>query len=231
MAHTFGTNSAHTSGATSPITFAFTTNTGDTVLVLMLKTNGATDRAGGAPTYNGLTMAQASTTQKAAASPEAGAELWYLLEPPIGAFSFSVPNTGSLTIFHMAATGRAGAGFTSALDGVNSANGTSVDPAPGAIVTTVNGDIGFAVVATGAQTWAPSAQVGTLLNNTDDGAHGTGRQYHLQATAASVNLGWTFGTSEDWGAVAAYFKEVALPFKVRTVNLGLHHAVDRASTY
>jgi hypothetical protein len=231
VAHTFGTSSTHTSAATSPITFSFTTNAGDTVLVLMLKTNGAVDRVGGAPTFNAVTMVQASIAQMAAASPEAGAELWYLVTPPIGTFTVSIPNTLSLTVFHMCATGRAGVGFTSALDAAASgANGTSTNPAPGAIVTTVNGDIGFAVVATGAQTWAPSAQVGTVLNNTDDGTTGTGRQYHLQATGGSVNLSWTFATSEDWGAVAAYFKAVASePRLALSSILGRHAAVNRAS--
>ena len=212
MAHTFGQNSAHTSSAGNPISFAFTTLNEETVLVLMLKVNGATDRAGGAPTFADLPLTQAGTAQKAAASPEAGAELWYLLNPPIGTFNVIIPNTGALTIFHMVATGKAKAGWTSAFDGAAGANGTSTNPAPGAIVTTEAGDILFAVVATGAQTRAPSAQAGTILNNTDDGAHGTGRQYNLQAVKGSLNLNWTFATSEDWGAVAAAFREVAPVF-------------------
>lgn len=208
MAHTFGQNSAHTSSAANPITVAFTTLPGETVLVLLLKVNGATDRAGGAPTFAGLPLTQAGTTQKAAASPEASAELWYLLNPPIGTFNVVVPNTGALTVFHMVATGKAKAGGKSRFDGAAGANGTSTNPAPGAIVTTEDGDILFAVVASGATTWAPSAQAGTVLNNTDDGAHGTGRQYNLQAAKGSLNLNWTFGTSDDWGAVAAAFGEV-----------------------
>ena len=174
----------------------------------MLKTTAATDRAGGAPTFAGLTMTQAGTTQKAAASPEAGAELWYLLNPPIGSWTATIPNTGALTIFYTLATGKAKAGGQSAFDGANGGNGTSTNPTPGAVVTTEDGDIGFAVVATGAQTWAPSAQVGTIIANTDDGATGGGEQYHLQSAKGSATLSWTFGTSDDWGAVVAYFKEV-----------------------
>lgn len=174
----------------------------------MLKTVGATDRAGGALVFAGLTMTQASTTQKAAASPEAGCEIWYLLNPPIGTWTATIPNTGALTIFYTFSTGRAKAGGKSALDGVSGTNATSANPAPGSITTTQDGDIGFAITAGGWQTWAPSAQVGTVISNVDDGAHGCGQQYHLQATAAAVNLGWTFATSEDWGAVAVYFKEV-----------------------
>ncbi len=231
MAHTFGSNSAHASGVANPTTFSFTTASTDTVLVLMLVVNGATDRAGGAPTFAGVTMTQASTTQKAATSPECSAELWYLVSPAAGAQTVSIPNTGALTVYHMAATGRAESGFTSAVDVVNGANATAVNPSPGAVTTTVNGDIGFAVVGSGAQTWAPSAQVGTLLNNTDDGTTGTGRQYHLQATAGATTLSWTFATSEDYGAVVAYFKEVLNPLRIPTLNNSMQDAVTRASQW
>lgn len=217
MAHTHGTDSTYTSGNTSPITFAFTTNAGDTVLTLSLKVVGGTNRAGGAPTFNGVALTQVNSTQKAATSPEASAELWFLVDPPIGNFTVSIPNTGTLTIFHQVVTGRAGSGKTSALDVSTGANGTSTNPAPGSVTPTVNGGFGVAVVATGAQSWSPSAQVGTAVTNSDDGAHGTGIQYHLQATAAAVNLGWTFGTSDDWGAVVAYFKEINSP----NVTVGL----------
>ena len=41
------------------------------------------------------------------------------------------------------------------------------------------------------------------------GADGGGEQYILQALGqTAVTLGWTFGTSDDWGAVAVFFKEI-----------------------
>lgn len=215
MAHTFGTNSAHTSATANPTTFSFTVDPLDTVLVLMLKVDGATDRTGGAPTFAGMTMVQANSTQKAAASPEAGAEIWYLTDAqcsggriPIGSGTCSIPNAGALTLWHMMATGRAKPGGRSAFDVANGANATATNPSPGSVTTTTDGAILFAVVATGAQTWAPSAQAGTSLNNTDDGATGTGRQYLLQSSLGSATLSWTFGTSDDYGAVVAAFKEI-----------------------
>lgn len=208
MAHTIGTIPARASSTANPITFSHAITQGETVLVLMLKVDGATNRTGGSPTWGGYTFQQASTTQKAAASPEASCELWYVLNPLPGTNTLTIPNAGSLTVFYQVATGRALNGGYSALDVTTSANGTSANPAPGSVTTTQDGDIGFAVVATGAQTWSPSAQAGTVISNNDDGAHGGGTQYHLQATMGAINLGWTFGTSDDWGAVVAYFKEV-----------------------
>jgi hypothetical protein len=178
--------------------------------VLLLKTAGGTDRTGGAPTFAGLTMTQASTTQKAAASPEAGAELWYLLQPPAGANTGSIPNAGTLTLYYTWATGKAAPGHVSLLDGANGGNGTSTNPTPGAVVTTTNGDIGFAIAASGVTTWAPTAQAGNVIANTDDGTHGGGEQYYLQDTPGSITLNWTQG-SDDWGAVAAFFRQVKVP--------------------
>lgn len=214
MAHTLGTTSTRTSLATNPITTAsFTLVREDTVLCLLLKVNGATDRAGGAPTFSSLTFTQASTTQKAAASPEASCELWYILNPchyiRPGSYTATIPNTGSLTVFYTFVTGRAKSGGSSKFDGANGGNGTSTNPTPGAVTCTEPGDIGFAVVASGAQTWAPTAQAGTAIANTDDGTHGGGEQYILQESIGAVTLGWTFGTSDDWGAVSAFFKEIS----------------------
>jgi hypothetical protein len=187
-------------------------------MALILKTVGATDRAGGAPTWNGVTGVQGNSTQKAASSPEAGTEIWYWTVSNTGLFigtaNFVIPNTGALTIFSSAHTGRAGSGMTSAFDVAAGSNGTSTNPTTTAMVTTVNGGIIFAAVATGAQTWAPSGRTGTQLFDTDDGAHGGGAQYLLQATAGSQAMAWTFGTSEDWGAVGVAFKEVTPPASV-----------------
>jgi hypothetical protein len=212
VAHTFGKSSSRTSGIGNPITTAaFSIVTGETVVVLLLKTVGATSRAGGSPVFAGVAMTQANSTQKAAAAPEASCELWYLVNPPFGSFTATIPNTGSLTIFYTFATGKAKAGGRSAFDVAGGANGTSTNPAPGSVTTTEDGDIGFAICATGAQTWAPSARAGTQIADTDDGTDGGGEQYHLQATAAAIDLSWTFATSDDWGAVSAYFKEVPPP--------------------
>jgi hypothetical protein len=102
--------------------------------------------------------------------------------------------------------------MTSGFDGANGANTgatPAVNPSPGAIVTTGIGDIVWAITAGGWTTWAPSAQAGTIIANTDDGADGGGEQFTVQAAAGSITMSWTFATTDDWGAVAAAFKEVA----------------------
>lgn len=212
MAHTLGTIVPRAASTSNPITIAgLTLSELDTVVVLLIKL-GPTDRTGGAPTINGYAFTQASTNQKAVTAPECQVEFWYFLNPcrifSAGTCNIVIPNTGGFNITCTVVTGRAADGKKSQVDGISGANNTSVNPAPGVITTTKDGDIGLAVVANGATTWAPSAQVGTIIANTDDGSSGGGEQYHLQATKGAIDLGWTFATSEDWGAIAVYFSEV-----------------------
>jgi hypothetical protein len=219
MAHSLGsTILARSSAATSPITRSATTAAGDTVLVLMLNVVGSTNRAGTAPTFNGVAGIQANSTQKAVTTPEASAELWYWTGgiPTgttgglyIGTADIVIPNTGSATIFSAAYTGRAATGFTSLLNAAAGSNATSTNPTTGNIAGTIAGDIIFATVAGGWQAFAPSARTGTSLYETDDGANGGGGQYLLQGGSGAQAMTWT-QASDDWGAVGAAFKEVPL---------------------
>jgi hypothetical protein len=219
MAHSLGsTILARSSAATSPITRSATTAAGDTCLVLMLNIVGATNRAGTAPTFNGVAGIQANSTQKAATTPEASAELWYWVGgiPPgttgglfIGTADIVIPNTGSATIFSAAYTGRAATGFTSLFNAAAGSNNTAANPTTGSIAGTIAGDIIFATTAGGWQAFAPSARTGTSLYETDDGANGGGGQYLLQGGSGAQAMTWT-QASDDWGAVGAAFKEVPL---------------------
>lgn len=208
MAHTYALGKARTSSAGNPITSAsYVVAAGDTVICLMIKTVGATNRAGAAPDLGAAgTFTQANSTQKAASSPEASAELWYLLNPTPGTYTLTIPNTGAATIKYTVAIGRCAAGGLSYFGAANGGNATSTNPTPGS-VNCEPGDIAFAITAGGWTTWAPSAQAGTVIANTDDGADGGGEQYSIRPTSGSFTLNWTFGTSDDWGAVVATFRE------------------------
>jgi hypothetical protein len=118
MAHTLGNSSTRANSASTTITTAtFTPDSGVTCLVLKLWVLSATSRAGGAPTYNGVTMSQAGSTQKAAASPEVSVEIWYLTGAAAAvAATASIPNSGALTIHYTFCTGKAGSGKTSAYE-------------------------------------------------------------------------------------------------------------------
>lgn len=212
----YGQSLARASAATSPVTTgSITLETNEKVIVLLLKARGGTDRAGGSPTFGGQTMTQANSTQKAATSPEASCELWYLLDPPTGANTASIPNTGSLTLFYTLSTGKASrtnSGLV-VLDGSNGGNNTSTNPTPGAVVVTQDEALGFAITAGGWTNYSSATpDIGVAIATTDDGADGGGEQYHNLTTGpGAFTLSWTFGTSDDWGAVAAYFCETKPP--------------------
>jgi hypothetical protein len=234
MAHTFRVQSGRQTSANNPYQSFISTDVNDTVMVLLIKTVGSTDRAGGAPTYQRVgtpassaqSFIQANTTQKAAASPEASAELWYLLNPmtaEAGQVIFTIPNTGAATLYFTLVALQAQAGMISEFDGANGSNGTSANPTTGAVVTTgIGGSAGVAVVVSGATDFDPATPshtgfgtgTGTPLGTFDDGAHGGGQQYAIQTSPGSITMSWTFATSDDWGAVAAYFKEVVDPSNV-----------------
>ena len=232
MAHTRTSILARASSAGNPVSVSATIPAGVTVLCLLIKGTGATNRAGAAPSLSGgeptsgtITFTQANSTQKAAASPEASAELWYAVpnkDGPVrfkaGTYTLTIPNTGAITLKYTLEAGSAPAGGRSEFLNANGGNGTSTNPTPGAVTVDTAGSIGWAITAGGWTTWAPSAQVGTIIANTDDGADGGGEQYILSPAIGSHTLSWTFGTSDDWGAVSAYFREVPPPNDVNRMG-------------
>jgi hypothetical protein len=207
MSFTYALGRVRTSAAGNPITFSYTVAAGDTVLGLLLNIQSATSRAGAAPSWNGANLTQANSTQKAVTTPEASCEAWYLINPTPATGTFTIPNTGALTIFATVVIGRSAGGVVTFV-GANGGNGTSANPSPGAVTVNITGSIGFAVTAGGWQSWSPSAQVGTVIANTDDGATGGGEQYILNPATGSHTLSWTFATSDDWGAVSMYFQDL-----------------------
>ena len=205
--HTFGRVArSRTTTTGNPYTVSLTINSGETVVALLIKTVGGTNRAGAAPSWGASSFTQANSTQKAAASPEASAELWYLLNPVAGTNTLTVPNTGAASLRVTVVTAIAARGV-SYFDAANGGNGTSTNPTPGAVTCSEPGDFVVAINANGATTWNPSAQAGTIIANTDDGAHGGGEQYAIRVNPGAFTLNWTFGTSDDWGAVVAAFYE------------------------
>jgi hypothetical protein len=209
MAHTLGNNSTRANSASTTITTAtFTPDSGVTCLVLKLWVLSATSRAGGAPTYNGVTMQQAGTTQKAAASPEVSVEIWYLTGASAAvAATASIPNSGALTIHYTFCTGKAGSGKTSVYDNAVGSNGTSTNPTCTAFTMAAN-SIGFALAGTGLQTPGTFTPSHTALEAVfDAGATGGASQYTINGAGGSVTFSWTAG-SDDWGAAAVSFKEI-----------------------
>ena len=211
MAHTFDTSLRIPVAGTSvddPLEAAYTCGAGTTVLVVMPFLGDVVPRQGGPPTYNDIELTKAGDSQGVT---ECSAALWYLLDPPTGeAYTISVPNTGTLPMVVVVASGKAQAGYTSVLDDSAGQAVTGSNPTTGVMTATVAGDILFAGVATGDNKFEPSARTGTSLTEEDLGTWGIGAQYYLMAGTGDQAMTWTEATSDDYGAAGAAFKETLI---------------------
>lgn len=217
MAHTLDTSAAITASTANPVTKAYTCGAGATLLVLTIAVAGAVNRAGGSPTYNGVTLTQADITRKYVTSPEASAELWYLLAPPTGAsYTLSIPNTGAYSIWGVISSYKARSGCVTVLDVAIGNSGLSANPslAPSAAIA---GDVMVEILGDGNASVA-TARTHTILGSQDWGQYVADAQYGLIATSGTVTAGFT-QSSDDWGMVVALFKEVLTNSEVQ-LNIG-----------
>jgi len=222
MAASLSQVTTHTTGTTNPVTISVTTTANDHVMVLCLVVASATQRTGGTPTFNGVNMTQAGTTAQAASAPETSVEIWYLFNPDITTANVSIPNAGGLTIrrdvsCYKSTTGK----FKVGTAGTNS--GTSTNPSLSVNVP-YDDSVWISAVGTGATTWAPSAQDGTILYNTDHGANGMGSQYGIKATSGTQSMGWTEASNDDWAIVGISFAADQAP------TVSLNSPADASST-
>src|SRR3989304_5485768 len=105
---------ALTTTTADPITADYTCGANAKALVVMILYAAATQRTGGAPTYNGVAMIQAESL---AGVTEAVCELWYMLTPPTGAaYQISIQNDNPRTAWVYVASINAAAGYTCGLD-------------------------------------------------------------------------------------------------------------------
>lgn len=213
--HSF-VNSKRWKGNGSPSARAYDCGTDATLLVLTIVGAGTTQRAGGAPTYNGVALTQADQTRGGALNYETSAELWYLVDPPSGSNIISVPNTGAITLYATASSYSAGDGYTSAFDasGFNEAT-TGANPSA-SVSASVAGDVYVAVLGDGLAT-APTARTGTALAEVDDGSYSDNHQYYVKAGTGSQAISWTIA-SDDHAMIVAAFKVVAVTQPILLAN-------------
>lgn len=201
MTHTYQSKNYVFTGD-DPGLIAITPTTGATLLVVGITKWDDVERGGGAPTFNGVAMTRVGTVEQ---SSETNIELWYLLDPSIGTFNISVPNTNSDDIALHASVYAAQAGYTTEFDIKNQTNAATGSPTIN-ITPTANGDAVIDIMASGDGTIA-SANSQTLLHKNDQGGWVDGSQYALQASAAQLTFSYTV-PSDDWSIIVAAFKEV-----------------------
>ena len=215
MAHARDTTATITASTSNPVTKAYTCGAGSTLLVLMISY--APTRTG-TPTYGGINLVQADSTRAYATSPEAAAEIWYLLMPPIAqSLTLSIPNSVGTSIWGVISSYKAASGYSSVLDAASGNSGLSANPslAPSAAIA---GDVMVEILGDGYLS-VPSGRTHTSIDTKDWGAYIAAAQDGLIQNSGTVTAGFT-ESSDDWGMVCALFKEQALtaPVNVKTVN-------------
>lgn len=213
MAITIDTNlripaTALETATTDPFSAAYTCGANAEVLVVMICYAGVTARTGADPTYNSIGMTRVESNQGVT---ETTVEMWYLLAPPVSAsYNIVIQNDNGRTMWVYVVSFNAAADKSLAKD--SSAVNATTAANPGVTITTVNDNAMIvAVVATGDNTFAPSARTGTSLYEEDIAAYGSAAQYYLLASHGAQLVSWTETTSDDYGAIACAFYETSGP--------------------
>lgn len=215
MAFTLDTSAKIAAATSDPQTVNYTCGAGTTLLVVTLAYANGT--RSGAPTYNGVALTQADQVRYHSSSPEARAEIWYMLNPPTGsAYAISVPNANALSLEVCISSYLTASGYSSTLH--MASGGSASRSNPSVSLTTTVTSVLVAVVADGHDTFAPSARSGTSLYETDNGTWGAGHQYNVQASAGTKAMSWT-QASDDWGACVAAFMEIPIGISVSKSNV------------
>ena len=199
--HTFDTKNRVT-GTSNPLVVPITPTTGATVLVLGIVCDGAISRIGGTPTYNGDDM----TYITGANAIETNVEMWYILNPDIGTYNVSIPNTQPEDLWAVVSVFKASSGYTSELDVSNSDDAVGANPSV-TVTTTEDGDVIVDVMGSGHYE-IPTDNSDILLYSAAVASHCDNHQYALDETAGERTLSWT-QTGDDWCMAVAAFKLVS----------------------
>lgn len=222
-AHTLVGTPVRQTLSASPSEFDYEVAEGATLLVLTIVSVGSAAAAlrqgsSGAgtflkPMYGGKQMTQGDSTRGGATGYETSCELWYLIDPPIGLHTFSIPNSRPNTLHVVASAYKAADGYTSAIDDQDGNNATSGANPSVTSTPTVGGDVIVAVMGNGLAT-APTGRSGTTLFETDNGSYSDNHQYTLRASSGAFAMSWTIATDDNC-QIACAFKCVAITEEIQ----------------
>ena len=203
---------------TSAASASYTCGANAGVLVVMVCYAGVTARTGGAPTYDNVALTQVQSRQGVT---ETSVEMWYISTPPVNqSLTVNVPNDNGVTMWVYLASGNTTNGYTYALDSSGALSTTASNPSA-SFTPTTSPTLVFAVVATGDDSFAPTVRAGTSLYEEDIATYGSACQYLVKSGTTPQVMFWAEVTNDDWGAIAAAFKEVPKPPPLKVNRAGL----------
>lgn len=194
------TSSTTTAGNVSSWSWNHTINNSGEVLIVGVSYD-STTRFVSFITFAGQNL---SYINKASGS-RAGAEMWYLKNPPTGTNTISVTFSSSIGELAAGAVSYTGVDLTSPLGISQTATGNSTTPTVN--VTSASGELVVDVVgidATNSSTFSPGAgQTTQFLANAPSRQKGASS---AEPGGSSVTMSWTSSTSNGWGIVAVPLK-------------------------
>ena len=202
MGFTFGAKSQINISTANPVVLSHTTVVNTKLLVIGIMTKTIIDRAGTAPTYNGVTMTRVAAVIGAA---ECTSELWYLSNPAIGTYNVSVPNPDALIITVIASSYVNAAVTGAALDQYNSTNVSVANPSL-SVTTGFADEVIVDVFGSGLNALAHTPNK-TLLYQKDEGVWCSNAQYELKAIAGLTTFTWTCAI-DDVAFIVGAFKGI-----------------------
>lgn len=227
-AHTFDYKKEIAESTANPIVSWYNTSVGTTLLVMEIFVTTTASRAQTAPTYNGVDLTIAGTYLGDTGG-EGTAEIWYMLNPPIGNYTISVPDdqTDASVVISSYKTA---SGYTSAFDATaTNSSGSSEFANPSVSITTsVAGDVVVDALFDGL-TSAPTANNNVLLYSRDTGQEDYASQYNLSSSAQTFRMNYTL-TTEQYQLVVAAFKEVLITTPVVNINVSINNTIITTAT-
>lgn len=201
MAISLGMSKASwTSSSSNPISYLLTVPSGSKAFVLFIINSTTTAREGGSPTWNGAVLTQAGSAQTGGT--EFNVELWYKLNPDIGSYNVSIPNTGTQTLYFY----YLGFSSDSSVTYFNIAQTSDTTANPSLTINDVPAGGACAAVLADGYKSAPTGRSHTALVETDQGAFSTDGQYGLIASLSNVTMSWTVA-ADNWAMIMAAFQE------------------------
>lgn len=198
----FDTKKTIPESSANPIVDTYTIWNTANIVILSITNIIVSIRTWWSPTYNGIPMIQAWTTQ---VSPQwQNIELWYLLNPPTWIQTINIPNTWEHMLQIMISS-YISSTWVFEFDTSNQISDSWIDPTVSVIPTT---NTGFIVDIL--YTWFRSlidANNRTLLYANDFGRRWNASQYYLNPPISSVAMSYTQNNA-DWAIIAGVFKEV-----------------------
>ena len=209
MAHTFVNKANALALIHTDCSYAFDCGTASLLVVGITADYGP--RITTAPTFNGIALTLAAQASLGSGGAANGAELWYLVNPPLGSYTLLVPNSGTgatSTIRVVSSSYLASSGKISTYEAYVTRTGTGTTISD-SITTIGSGCVIVDILKHDTQTALETSYNQTLLYHFGETSTNwnDSHMYALQTSAGAITFTHVEPTSQDWVHLMVAFSE------------------------